>query len=104
MYQVFFFVPEDHKEKVKEACFAAGAGRFDSYDCCAWECKGYGQFRPLEGSNAFIGSMNTLEGLEEYRVEFICSGEDLNAVLEALVAAHPYETPAYGAYKITTLN
>lgn len=104
MYQVFFFVPEEHKDKVKEACFAAGAGHFDLYDSCAWECRGTGQFRPLEGSNAFIGTKNALEQLEEYRVEFICRDEDLQAVLEALVEAHPYETPAYGAYKITTLN
>lgn len=68
MHKLIFFVPETHKERVKQAVFAAGAGRFDGYDCCSWETLGNGQFRPLEGSQPFIGAQGQIEQVSEYRV------------------------------------
>ena len=41
-----------------------------------------------------------LEQVAEYRVEMICEVEHLQAVLQALVAAHPYEEPAYEFFLI----
>ena len=45
MYKLAFFVPAEHKDKVKAAVFAAGAGRIGNYDSCCWEVSGTGQFR-----------------------------------------------------------
>lgn len=103
LYKITFFVPKEQKETVKEAIFAAGAGRYENYDKCSWEVLGTGQFRPLEGSNPFIGNQGTVETVEEYRVETLCKEEILNTVLKTLVQAHPYEEPAYEAYKVYTL-
>lgn len=103
LYKIVFFVPTEQKESVKEAIFNAGAGRYENYDCCSWETLGTGQFRPLEGSNPFIGSQGAVEQVEEYRVETLCKEELLDEVLKVLVEAHPYEEPAYEAYKIRTL-
>lgn len=103
LYKIVFFVPEEQKEAVKEAIFAAGAGRYENYDKCSWEVLGTGQFRPLEGSNPFIGSQGAVESVEEYRVETLCKEELLDEVLRVLVEAHPYEEPAYEAYTIRTL-
>jgi len=55
MYKLVFFVPENHKEAVKQAVFDQGAGRYEGYDCCSWETLGSGQFKPLSGSQPFIG-------------------------------------------------
>jgi hypothetical protein len=99
MYQLIFFLPEDHAEAVKTALFEAGAGAFNNYDRCSWETKGTGQFRPLEDSNAFIGSRGRLERIPELRVEMMCRDEILEAALKALKDAHPYEEPAYYAVK-----
>lgn len=104
MYLVYFYVPELHKEAVKEACFAAGAGRFDKYAKAAWESRGTGQFLPLEGATPHIGRVGQAETVDEYRVELVCSDNLLRAVLRALVDVHPYEEPAYGAVKIETLQ
>lgn len=101
MYKLCFYVPESHVEIVKNAVFQAGAGRYENYDCCAWQVRGQGQFRPLAGSRPFLGSAGTgLERVEEYRVEMICAEEVAPAVLAALCAAHPYETPAYDCVRI----
>jgi hypothetical protein len=104
MLKLAFFVPESHKEAVKSAIFAAGAGRYDGYDSCSWEVLGQGQFRPLAGSQPFIGSQNQLETVSEYRVETICADADIKVVLQALIAAHPYETPAYEVWSVKTLD
>lgn len=104
MHKLVFFVPESHKEAVKKAIFIAGAGRYDGYDSCSWETLGTGQFRPLEGSQPFIGQQGSIETVAEYRVETICEDHLIKTVLIALIEAHPYETPAYEVWPIQTLD
>ena len=100
MYKLIFFAPATHKELVKQAVFAQGAGRYQHYEQCSWEVLGSGQFKPLPQSQPFIGEQDKLEQVAEYRVEMICSAEYLDAVLQALIAAHPYEEPAYEFFQI----
>lgn len=90
-----FYVPEAAAEAVKAAVFAAGAGRIGNYDCCCWQTAGRGQFRPLAGSHPAIGEPNQVETVAEIKVELVCAPEGLEAILAALQAAHPYETPAF---------
>ncbi|MBL1319765.1 MAG: NGG1p interacting factor NIF3 [Methylophaga sp.] len=104
MLKLVFFVPESHKESVKKAVFEQGAGRYEGYDCCSWETRGTGQFRPLSASRPFIGQHGEVETVTEYRLEMICSQEHIKAVLQALINTHPYETPAYQVLSIKTLD
>lgn len=62
MYKMCYFVPESHLETTKSALFEVGAGRIGDYDCCAWQCKGQGQFRPLDGSQPFWARPGKLSG------------------------------------------
>ena len=103
MQRISFYVPDSHLEVVKRAMFAAGAGRIGNYDCCSWQTKGFGQFRPLEGSEAFIGKTGEIEKLEEWKVEMVCADENTPAVIAAMKNAHPYETPAFEVYRISEL-
>lgn len=95
MYLLCFFVPETHLETVKNAIFNAGAGELGNYKHCAWQTLGTGQFMPLDGSRAFLGEINTLEKVTEYKVDIMCDTKYIKAAVEALKQAHPYETPAY---------
>ncbi len=95
MYKLCFFVPETHLEIVKNAVFDTGAGRLGDYDHCCWQTLGQGQFRPLEGSNPFLGSKGLVEQVPEYKVELVCEDHLIEAAIQALVEAHPYEEPAY---------
>lgn len=104
MHKLVFFVPHTHKEVVKKAIFEAGAGDFGNYDCCSWESEGYGQFRPLAGSQPFLGSQNEIERVAEYRVETICDDKRMKNIVETLIETHPYETPAYELWPIKTLE
>lgn len=99
-----FYIPAEHKEAVKAACFAAGAGRIGHYDHCAWETRGQGQFKPLAGSNPIVGEQNTCCKVDEYLVELIAPIAKIKSVLRAFIDAHPYETPAYQVMPIYTIE
>ncbi len=103
MYKISFFVPETHLESVKSAMFVAGAGKIGLYDCCAWQVKGQGQFRALEGSTPFLGEQNQVESVEEYRVEMVCDEVYIRKAIQVLLDTHPYETPAYDVIKTITI-
>lgn len=100
MFKLCFYVPATHVEQVKQAVFAAGAGRIGDYEHCAWQVLGEGQFRPLAGSHAFIGTQDVLEVVSEYRVELVCAAEAIDAAVAALRQAHPYEEPALDVVRL----
>ncbi|ERP31913.1 hypothetical protein [Chitinivibrio alkaliphilus] len=100
MYKLYVYVPTEYKERVKEALFSAGAGVLGNYDCCSWEVRGCGQFRPGSGSAPFLGETDRLEVVEEYRVETLVAQEHVATVMEALFESHPYEEPAYEFVRI----
>ena len=95
MYKISFYAPESHLEAIKNAMFAAGAGKIGNYSCCAWQTLGQGQFLALEGSHAFVGEINQLETINEYKVEMVCQPDLIQDVIKAMKTAHPYEMPAY---------
>lgn len=102
MYSLIFYVPVDAAEAVKEAVFAAGAGRIGEYEACCWQVEGRGQFRPLQQANPTIGNRGELTIVSELRIEMVCEKQYLAASLEALKQAHPYEEPAYHYFAINS--
>ncbi|HDS0921174.1 TPA: NGG1p interacting factor NIF3 [Pseudomonas putida] len=100
MYKLAFFVPSSHVEVVKAAVFAAGGGRIGDYDHCAWQTLGQGQFRPLDGSQPFLGQTGQVEVVEEWKVELVVADELIAQVVAALKQSHPYETPAYEVWRL----
>lgn len=103
MFKLIFFVPDSALEVVKNAVFEAGAGRQGDYDQCAWQTKGEGQFRPLKGSQPYIGELNQLERVTEYRVETLVDAKSIQKVILALKLAHPYEEPAYEVIRLESI-
>ena len=95
MHVLCFYAPNEHVEDIKNALFKIGAGKFGNYDNCSWQTNGTGQFRPLSGSNPFIGKKNTTEIVSECRVEMICSDKNISDIIKELIKVHPYEVPSY---------
>ena len=102
MYKLTVYVPDSHLESLKSALFGVGAGRYAHYDCCSWQVRGEGQFRPLDGSRPYLGQPGAIERVPEYRVEMLCSPEIAPAAVAALRQAHPYEEPAFDFCRIRT--
>lgn len=103
MFKLCFYVPAADVETVKQAVFSAGAGRVGDYDHCAWQVLGAGQFRPLLGSQPYIGKAGVVSVVEEYRVEMVCADELISAAVAALKRAHPYELPAYDIVRLENI-
>ena len=102
MFVLVCYVPAEHAERVKDALFDACAGRMGNYDRCSFQTEGMGQFRPLPGSEPFIGTEGTVERVSETRIELVLADEYRGAVVAALRAAHPYEEPAFHLVPVLT--
>jgi hypothetical protein len=100
MYKICVYVPENSVETVKQALFDAGAGRIGNYDSCCWQTDGTGQFRPLQGSNPAIGSLDTVESVRELKIELVCEDELVKGAVQAMRESHPYEEPAYDVWQL----
>ena len=103
MFKLAFFVPDTHVEAVKNAVFAAGGGCIGAYDSCSWQALGQGQFRPLDGSQPFLGQSGRVEKVEEWKVEMVVADSLIELVVQALRLAHPYETPAFEVWRLHDL-
>ncbi|MGI2029535.1 hypothetical protein [Endozoicomonas acroporae] len=101
VYKVCVVIPSPWLETVKEALFAAGAGRYGAYDCCCWQTPGTGQFRPLPGSQPCSGQPGAIHSEETWKVEMLCQERFLKPAIEALLRAHPYEMPAFDFYPVS---
>ncbi len=104
MFKITVFIPKNAAEKVKQAMFAAGAGRQGEYDQCCFETEGTGQFRPLQGARPAIGAVGGLERVPELRVEMLCSRDKAKSVIAAMRAGHPYEEPAFDVIPLLAEN
>ena len=100
MYKFMFFVPIDYAEPVKQAVFKVGAGSLGDYSECSWETLGTGQFKPMAGSEPFIGKRAHLERVPELKVEMLCEEALIHELIKAFKQAHPYEEPAYEIIKL----
>ena len=103
MYKFAFFVPEEYAEQVKLAVFKVGAGRLGQYAQCSWQTLGQGQFKPMRGSEPFIGKADMLERVSELKVEMVCEEHLIHQVIEVFKHAHPYEEPAYEVIKLVEI-
>ncbi len=99
MYLICFYAPPSHVEQIKQAMFAAGAGKLGHYSSCAWQTLGEGEFMPLTGSQPYKGCVNQTEKAAEYKVEMICEQQYLFNVISVMKREHPYEMPAYQVIK-----
>lgn len=99
-YRLDVYAPEESVENVKEALFAAGAGKIGNYDHCCYTIKGHGQFRPLPGANPTKGDLDKVCVYPEDKLEMIVADEYIDTAIKALLKAHPYETPAFQYWKV----
>ncbi len=99
-YKFVVFVPTEHCESVRQSICRAGAGAIGDYTDCTFRTSGTGTFTPQAGADPFIGSKEQFEEVAEQRLESIVPAHRLQAVVTAMLDAHPYEEPAYDAYPL----
>ena len=103
-YKIVVYVPESHGDALREAMGNAGAGVIGDYTHCMFTLKGTGQFVPGEGTNPYSGEAGKLSKEAEERIETVCEGGALEAVIKAIRETHPYEEPAFDVYPIELIT
>jgi hypothetical protein len=94
------FVPREALDPLREALFAAGAGRIGNYERCSWYTEGTGTFLGGEGSSPSVGQSGREQRVAELRLETVYPEELEAEVVAALREAHPYEQPAFDLYPL----
>jgi hypothetical protein len=98
-----WFVPREALEATRDAVFGAGGGRIGDYERCSWYAAGTGTFLGGVGTDPAVGQAGVEERVAELRVETVVPADRAHAVIDALVAAHPYEEVAYDLYPLAEL-
>lgn len=94
------FVPETKLADVREAVSRAGAGEIGAYTHCSFSTSGVGTFLPGSGASPYTGKRGKLNEGPEARFETLVPKAILGRVIEALLAAHPYEEVAYDIVRL----
>ena len=87
------FVPEKFRGQIEETLWAVDAGHIGAYDRCMSVSRVESTWRPLAGSEPFLGNQGELCRAEEIKVEVTCLAEKAAETVAAVKAAHPYEEP-----------
>jgi len=100
LYKISVFVPVDDSDKVRDVLFKNHAGKYKYYDNASFSSNGMGTFRPLGGSNPYIGNENVLENVKEVKIEVIIDKVHLDNAIRNMIKVHPYEVVAYDVIKL----
>jgi dinuclear metal center YbgI/SA1388 family protein len=98
--KIVTFIPVDDADRMLDALSAAGAGSIGDYSRCGYFGQGVGTFTPGPGTSPTIGTPGVVEHVVETRVETIAPRRLRRNVIAALIAAHPYEEPAYDVVEL----
>lgn len=93
------YVPREQLESVRSALLPH-AEQLGPYGGCSFSAPGEGTFTPLDGANPFIGSVGSRERVAECRLELLVDRGRVPRAVKALLAAHPYEEPAFDLYPL----
>ena len=87
------FIPESHLKKLQSVLRDADAGHIGNYDSCLSCSKVMSTWRPLFGTNPYIGEIGEVTEAEEVKVEVTVSTACVNDIIRKIKEIHPYEEP-----------
>lgn len=94
VYKVGVCVPEGFLDAIMDAVTEVVVPIYPGYDrvFSYWPVRG--TWRPLEGSEPYMGRVGEIETADEIRLEFAVDPEHLCGAVDAIRMHHPYEEPA----------
>jgi dinuclear metal center YbgI/SA1388 family protein len=97
------FAPADSVDRVLDAMTDAGAGAIGDYTRCAFLAEGTGTFRAGPDTHPSVGRPGEVTRAPEVRIEIVAPRALRSAVIRALLAAHPYEEPAWDVHELAVM-
>lgn len=104
LVNIVVFAPVESADAIRAAFADAGAGSIGEYAACSFSTTGTGRFLPSGKAQPFIGEKGEMTQVEEVRIECVTTRQAARKAVKAMLAAHPYEQPAYHIYPILTLE
>jgi dinuclear metal center YbgI/SA1388 family protein len=100
-HNITVYCPPEATERIRQAAWQAGAGRYGDYSNCASQSEVTGYFSPGSSSQPYC---NGTTGCPELALQFVCDSMYLGAVISAIASAHPYETPLITHHPLQSVN
>ena len=91
--KIVVFIPEEKVSELRDAVCNAGAGVIGNYTYCTSSTKVSGTYIPNENAKPYEGVANTLEFVDEIKLEFMCDVKLVKKVMKIIREIHPYEEP-----------
>ena len=99
-YKVQTFIPKENVENFKDQLNQLGLAKEGNYEYCFFESAGKGQFKPVGEANPYLGQLDSIEYVDEIKLEFMISENEKQITEQAIINYHPYETPVYDFIKL----
>lgn len=87
------FIPADHLKPLRRALHQVDAGHIGQYDSCLSYSAVTSCWRPLAGSDPYLGTVGEVSTEPELKVEVTCRRARVDETVEAVKCVHPYEEP-----------
>ncbi|MHB8233013.1 MAG: Nif3-like dinuclear metal center hexameric protein [bacterium] len=100
LYKLSVFIPKGYVKTVREVLFAYGNPKIGNYENCSFETKGKGSFKPLDGSNPFIGGFQETTFTDESKLELLIEERFIKKAIGEMKKVHPYEEVAFDLYPL----
>ncbi|MCL4427946.1 MAG: Nif3-like dinuclear metal center hexameric protein [Deltaproteobacteria bacterium] len=100
LYKLSVFIPKGYVNIVRDILFKYGNPKIGNYENCSFETKGKGSFKPLEGSNPFIGEVRKTTFTDESKLELLIEEKYIKKAIDEMKDVHPYEEPAFDLYPL----
>jgi len=92
-YKVSVTIPPEFKDRLMDEINCSIRQIYPGYDRAFSITEAVGTWRPLEGSDPFIGKVGEIAVEKELRIDFAVRSEDLKEAILAIRRVHPYEEP-----------
>ena len=94
------FIPETHITQLQKALQSVDAGHIGKYDSCMSCSQLISYWRPLDGTDPYIGKAGEISCEREVKVEVTVYTEKVEETICAIKEVHPYEEPVINALPI----
>ncbi len=97
------FIPKSHFKVLCDKLKELDAGHIGNYSECLSYSEVTSRWKPLDGTNPYIGNVNKVSEERELKLEITCDRNDVRKIIKGIKSVHPYEEPVINViplYKI----
>lgn len=99
------FIPKDFVSILRDELNNLGVLTTDGcYDYCMAFSMVKGSWRPLEGTNPYMGNTGEVCEAEEAKIEFTCRYEMYKTAVDRIKKIHPYEKPVINVIPLLSVE